>query len=621
MLHGLLFTGHLYAQNCDSRFIELGSQEEVDSFQEKFGDCDLQGFSLRIEGSAITDIQGLNPLRQIDDLYVDSTSVVDLDGLQDLSEVGCRLEINNNALLSNLASLESLERVGCQFEITGNEQLTNLEGLQKLQESANLIVRQNASLTSLSALQGLRQVDWGIQISENSILPSLDGFDGLSQLGYLQIYSNPFLENLSGLQDLEQVDSLIVEGNERLVDLTALLNLQYVFNELTISRNRLLTSIDPLSNISGSLNGRLFITDNESLETLSGLQGITSARYVSLQNNNSLQDISALSQLTSVDEFLIIARNDSLTELGGWENLKTIGSFLSIEQNQNMSVMPSFSGLETIEGSLFLKNNQSLTSISGFPNLKKIMSNAVIQSNASLTTIDGMAELDLVGGQFYLESNPMLIDIIGLAGLEQVDGFFAIRFNDSLVECGAVALLLGWPAGPPDDLVGGDISIKFNGPGCSLDEMLSTSPFNDIEWVPLTGSVCRAQSPSNSSVLQYRETGLLNSGSNIDIDIVCPMTHYNYSEKIQISGGLFSAAVAMTNGSSNEAVLSCFLSEHIGEVEVFRETKSNSVSPEGQVSFQWRNLRPSKSTLSNFTVGCNLPPGFSLTAIKSDKVF
>jgi len=53
-----------------------------------------------------------------------------------------------------------------------------------------------------------------------------------------------------------------------------------------------------------------------------------------------------------------------------------------------------------------------------------------------------------------------------------------ISGNDN-ASCEGLALLLGWPSGPPDDDVAGDITIVSNGSGCnSIAEVLAsyTSP-------------------------------------------------------------------------------------------------------------------------------------------------
>jgi hypothetical protein len=54
------------------------------------------------------------------------------------------------------------------------------------------------------------------------------------------------------------------------------------------------------------------------------------------------------------------------------------------------------------------------------------------------------------------------------------DGLY-IGLNDALTNCRGVAPVLGWPSGPPDDSVGGEIAIGSNATGCnSVEEILAS---------------------------------------------------------------------------------------------------------------------------------------------------
>ena len=83
-----------------------------------------------------------------------------------------------------------------------------------------------------------------------------------------------------------------------------------------------------------------------------------------------------------------------------------------------------------------------------------------------------------MGGQLYI-SNPALTNLNGLANLTSVGGNLEIGGNfggnAALTNCQGIALLLGWPNGPPDDSVVGEITIQSNSTGCNSVEQVLAS--------------------------------------------------------------------------------------------------------------------------------------------------
>ncbi len=95
--------------------------------------------------------------------------------------------------------------------------------------------------------------------------------------------------------------------------------------------------------------------------------------------------------------------------------------------------------------------------------------------HSTITNLDGLANITSVGGDVYLVGNDAIINLDGLVNLTSVGGYLEISNNDALTNCQAVALVLGWPSGPPDDSVGGVIDIDANGAGCnSVDQVLAS---------------------------------------------------------------------------------------------------------------------------------------------------
>ena len=93
----------------------------------------------------------------------------------------------------------------------------------------------------------------------------------------------------------------------------------------------------------------------------------------------------------------------------------------------------------------------------------------------ALTNLDGLANISgSVGGDLRIQYNIALTNLDGLANITSVGEYLAIQ-NNSSASCEGVALLLGWPNGPPDDSVNGEIAISNNATGCnSVEEVLAS---------------------------------------------------------------------------------------------------------------------------------------------------
>jgi hypothetical protein len=113
----------------------------------------------------------------------------------------------------------------------------------------------------------------------------------------------------------------------------------------------------------------------------------------------------------------------------------------------------------------------------------------------------------------YIRDSIDISNLDALANLTSVGGNLQISGNSN-VSCEGVALLLGWPSGPPDDSVDGAITISNNATGCnSVEEVLAsvsgptqptiTSTDYEDGTIRLTVSVA---DDSGASITEYSAT-------------------------------------------------------------------------------------------------------------------
>lgn len=206
-------------QGCDGGTfignVELSSQQDVIEFG-------ANGYT-KIDGN----------LKLIDE-YEPDDKIVDLTPLYCLTEIVAETDLDNAAAslyiqttdLRSLAGLENLTNVG-KLRLIKNRSLLTLDGLIGLtsisseNHGENLLkIKDNLSLLNIDGLENLQTVgrvnyDSEVIIVGNYVLQNIDGLQGLSAIGSsesehtydseLFVVSNEVLDNIDGLSNLMYV--------------------------------------------------------------------------------------------------------------------------------------------------------------------------------------------------------------------------------------------------------------------------------------------------------------------------------------------------------------------------------------------------------------------------------
>ena len=282
----LVFFTQVLSAQCPTNII-FSTQGEVDSFPINYPDCTGFWGDVTIRGYGITGLDSLYPIQAVaGGLYLDSTSVVDLDGLENLSSVNTSVNITNNPALVSLLKMPKSES---QVKIHNNDALTNLNGVPLMSSYGDTYVSDNDALESMVGLVGTAG---NLYITDNDALLSLDsvifvGFrlvvsgnknltslGSLSSVGLLAINHNESLTCLCGLEGMTTVAlGLYVSDNPSLTSVDGVENLVTIGGELSFVNNNLLTDLTPFASLS-AIGGALEISDNDILESLEGLENI-----------------------------------------------------------------------------------------------------------------------------------------------------------------------------------------------------------------------------------------------------------------------------------------------------------------------------------------------------------
>lgn len=274
----------------------LLSQDNIDDFQSDFPGCtELEG-NVTIEGSDITNLNGLNNLSFIGGtLKIKGSSLTSLSGLEALTSIGFSFVIENNLALTDLSGLEGLTSIGGWFDIYYND-LSSLSGLASLTTVGDaLVIGQEQKLINLTGLESLTFIGGNLSIYSTSHLANLTGLVNLTSIeGALYIEDNQQILNLTGLEGLTSVGKDVgIRYNYHLISLLGLDNLTSIGGDLSIGMNYggnpELVNITALEGLN-SIGGGLMINHNYVLNSLTGLDDINAGSITGLTicNNSSL---------------------------------------------------------------------------------------------------------------------------------------------------------------------------------------------------------------------------------------------------------------------------------------------------------------------------------------------
>ena len=470
----------------------------------------LQGFQnitkvtgqLKIEfNDNLVDLSGLNNLNTVTDrLWIYSNaSLSNLNGLQSLTNVGASFVLENNVSLTSLNGLNQLESIGGFFQLRDSDQLTSLVGLDNLTTVNGFGIAYMEGLNSLNGIENLTNfgsyfsvstvpllntftpvisnlsADTRFQIINMFSLTDLQSLAGLTSIGKLSLNFNPNLESLNGLQDLTQGSIEIIQ-NPMLSDISGLSNFTNV-TDIAIGGNNALSSLAPLSSLS-NIQGDLKIFGNQLLTNLEGLNNLTTidgnlelgleAFFVTFtgnvitgllqyDNSNTLNDLSALSNLTNIGGDFLFTDNNVITSLQGLNNLTTIDGRLrilnttaltslagldaltsvisGIEINDNNALL-NLIGLNNVTGTttmIEISNNDQLNSLNGLNNLQNVFFGLIIGENNSLTNLGGLDQISSIGGTISILDNSNLSSFEGLNSLVDLGGL-SISSNNILTD-------------------------------------------------------------------------------------------------------------------------------------------------------------------------------------------
>ncbi len=177
-----------------------------------------------------------------------------------------------------------------------------------------------------------------------------------------------------------------------------------------------------------SVEGSFEIWFNEHLESLKGLEGLTS---VGAGLGSALApppgDYPAAGKAVHVVEGLLIFENKILSNLEGLESLGFVGGGLSIVNNPSLTSLTSLTRLEEIAGSLDIWRNGVLESLAGLDHLQRVRDYVEVSGNGALKSIEGLRGVNYVGADLIITNNTFLPDSMARGFAERLVANGSVR--------------------------------------------------------------------------------------------------------------------------------------------------------------------------------------------------
>jgi hypothetical protein len=235
-------------------------------------------------------------------------------------------------------------------------------------------------------------------------------------------------EDLGGLFGYSLITGDLTVNCSYCTDLVLLECLTGVGGNLSLYDNESLESVDGLDSLT-AVQGNLYIGANPVLTSLESLDGLTQVGgRLDVQQNDLLPALDGLDNLTEIGGDLNVADNAALQDLSGLDAVEEIAT-LMVLGNDTLAVLDDFSGLTTAQ-LVQIADNPLLDELSGLNALTKV-DEVRVTGNASLTALSGFSGLDAVDLMLEVADNDSLADIVGFAAVELVDGL-RISENDEL---------------------------------------------------------------------------------------------------------------------------------------------------------------------------------------------
>lgn len=196
-----------------------------------------------------------------------------------------------------------------------------------------------------------------------------------------------------------------------------------------------------------------------------GYSEIIGNLIIGCEETTNINNLNALSQISSVSGSLQILKNPLLTNLAGLHNISTVGWSLLIAVNESLLDLSGLINLNQIGGGFDFHNNNQILNFEGLNTLESIGMEVWISGNDRLSCFQGMEGLQSIGGHLWINWNDALVSLEGLNNLEAASIDDLIISHNPLLSACHVESICNYLSSP-----NGEIDISVNAASCNSPE-------------------------------------------------------------------------------------------------------------------------------------------------------
>lgn len=248
-----------------------------------------------INNPSLNAIEGFNKLENASIEIKNNNSLQVINAFNNLKYLFW-LSLFENKELTNVSSFDSVISIG-SIQIENNSKIKRIFAFENVLQACcpsdriNLSITNNSNLNHITCFNKILKINDGINISNNSTLDSIHFLENVRFIGgRFNIESNPKLKTINDLIYLDTINSFLKLNYNAFKGLNFIQNLKYVNGSIFLSNNKELKTIKSLNKLK-RVNGSLNIFENDSLNSLYGLENINSNSISSIKiEDNPLLD-------------------------------------------------------------------------------------------------------------------------------------------------------------------------------------------------------------------------------------------------------------------------------------------------------------------------------------------
>ncbi len=301
--------------------------------------------------------------------------------------------------------------------------------------------------TSMLAFQEYTAITGDLEIRSDApdtvVIPNLVSIGGQLHLyGPSAISHNvltvslPSLETVEYMLKIENCDSLTSFSMPSIVSV----------GSFVVERNTSLKDLNGISTLS-TLNpnshnyyGSIYISQNDSLESIVGLSGVSgTAMGLTIQYNNKLASLAGLSGISHTTSDLTIQNCLLLTSLTGL-NVRSVGGHAIVRNCGGLQDLNGFENLQTVSRNLQIENCTGLTDLTGLGMVTSV-GGFFLEDLSSLESLDGLAPISSIGGTLSIIDCEELTDISDLEYVTSITYNLQVEYCDAVTQIGSTVYL------------------------------------------------------------------------------------------------------------------------------------------------------------------------------------